>query len=156
MCDTLSEGEESLHVLSISDNGYGYWVTSLLDGNTVQMQVDTGATISLLSEAVYKEKLHHLTLQPRKMMLKTYTGEIVPVRGSIIVTVELNKQKAKLALYNVKGNHPALLGHTWLEKMKLNWQEIHMAAKEDTNVQGILRKDGCVQRRTWQYEGHNS
>ena len=25
--DTLSEGEESLHVLSISDNEYGYWLT---------------------------------------------------------------------------------------------------------------------------------
>uniref|UniRef100_A0A4W5R0Y7 Reverse transcriptase/retrotransposon-derived protein RNase H-like domain-containing protein n=1 Tax=Hucho hucho TaxID=62062 RepID=A0A4W5R0Y7_9TELE len=46
--DTLSEGEESLHVLSISDNGHGYWVTPLLDGNAVRMQVDTGAAISLL------------------------------------------------------------------------------------------------------------
>lgn len=138
--DTLSEGEESLHVMSISDNGYGYWVTPLLDGNAVRMQVDTGAAISLLSEAVYKEKLHHLTLQPTKMTLKTYTGEIVPVRGSVIVTVELNKQKVKLPLYIVKGNHPALLGRTWLEKIKLNWQEIHMVAKEDTNLQGILGK----------------
>lgn len=134
--DTLSEGEESLHVMSISDNGYGYWLTPLLDGNAVRMQVDTGAAISLLSEAVYKEKLHHLTLQPTKikMTLKTYTGEIVPVRGSVTVTVELNKQKVKLPLYIVKGNHPALLGHTWLEKIKPNWQEIHMVAKEDTNL----------------------
>jgi hypothetical protein len=95
-------------------------------------------------EAVYKEKLHHLTLQPTKMTLKTYTGEIVPVRGSVIVTVELNKQKVKISLYIVKGNHPALLGHTWLEKIKLNWQEIHMVAKEDTNLQGILRKHADV------------
>ena len=50
--DTLSEGEESLHVLSILDNGYRYWVTPLLDGNAVLMHGDTGAAISLLSEAV--------------------------------------------------------------------------------------------------------
>jgi hypothetical protein len=154
--DTLSEGEESLHVLSISDNGHGYWVTPLLDGNAVRMQLDTGAAIYLLSEAIYKEKLHHLILQPTKMTLKTYTGELVPVRGSVIVTVELNKQKVKLPLYIVKGNHPALLGRTWLEKIKLNWQEIHVCQRRHKPARDVEETHGCVQRRTWQYEGQNS
>ncbi|XP_053278106.1 uncharacterized protein K02A2.6-like [Pleuronectes platessa] len=109
------------------------------------MQVDTGAAVSLVSEVVYKEKLHHLTPQPTKITLKTYTGETVPVRGIVTVTVKLNKQKVKLPLYIVKGSQPALLGRTWLEKIKLNWQEIHMVAKvEDINLQGLLRKHAEV------------
>ena len=115
--DTTYEGEESVHVLSFSDDGHGYWVTPLLDGKAVRMQVDTGAAESLVSEAVYKEKLHHLTPQPTKITLKTYTGETVPVRGIVTVTVKLNKQKVKLPLYIVEGSQPALLGRTWLEKI---------------------------------------
>ena len=59
------------------------------------------------------------------------------------VKVEL-KQKVKLPLYIVKGNHPALLRRTWLENIKLKWQEFHMVAKDDTNLQGILRKHADV------------
>ncbi|XP_046905914.1 uncharacterized protein LOC124487556 isoform X2 [Hypomesus transpacificus] len=126
-------------------DGHGYWVTPLLDGKAVQMQVDTGAAVSLVSEVVYKEKQHHLTPQPTKITLKTYTGETVPVRGIVTVTVKLNIQKVKLPLYIVKGSQPALLGRTWLENIKLNWQEIHMVAKvEDINLQGILRKHAEV------------
>ena len=103
--------------------------------------MDTGAAVSLVSEVVYKEKLNHLTPQPTKITLKTYTGETVPVRGIVTVTVKLNKQEVKLPLYIVKGSQPALLGCTWLEKIKLNWQEIHMVAKvEDIKLPGILRK----------------
>ena len=91
--------------------------------------------VSLVSEVVYKEKLHHLTPQPTKITLKTYSGETVPVRGIVTLTVKLNKQKVKLPLYIVKGTESALLGRTWLEKIKLNWQEIHMVAKvEDINL----------------------
>uniref|UniRef100_A0AAQ4RGR7 ribonuclease H n=1 Tax=Gasterosteus aculeatus aculeatus TaxID=481459 RepID=A0AAQ4RGR7_GASAC len=143
--DTPSEGEESLHVLSLSDDGQGYWVTPLLDGKAVRMQVDTGAAVSLVSEVVYRKKLHHLKPQPAKITLKTYTGEAVPVSGIVTVTVKLNKQKVKLPLYIVKGSQPALLGRTWLEKIKLNWQEINMVAKVgDINLQGILRKHAAV------------
>lgn len=57
----------------------------------------------------------------------------------IEVTVELNMQKRKLPLYIIEGNHPALLGRTWLERIKLDWQEVHLVS-ENTKLQGILNK----------------
>lgn len=71
--------------------------------------------------------------------MKTYTGEIVPVKGVVEVTVELNRQKRKLPLYVIEGNHPALLGRTWLEKIKLDWQVVRLVS-ENTKLQGILNK----------------
>ena len=88
--------------------------------------MDTGEAISLLSEAVYKDKLHHLTLQPTKM--KTYTGEIVPVRGSVIVTVELNKQKVKLTTLHCE-RQPSSIART------------HMAGNDQTKLAG--NSHGC-------------
>lgn len=37
-----------------------------------------------------KQSFTHLTPQPSNSKLKTYTGEIVPVKGVIKVTVEIN------------------------------------------------------------------
>ncbi len=83
--------------------------------------------------------LPHRTPQPSNVTLKTYTGEIVSVKGIIEVAVELNMQKRKLPLYVIEGNHPALLGRTWLEKIKLNWQEVHLVSA-NAKLQGILNK----------------
>ncbi len=83
--------------------------------------------------------LPHRTPQPSNVTLKTYTGEIVPVKGVIEVAVELNIQKRKLPLYVIEGNHPALLGRTWLEKIQLNWQEVHRVSG-NAKLQGILNE----------------
>uniref|UniRef100_A0A3B3R045 ribonuclease H n=1 Tax=Paramormyrops kingsleyae TaxID=1676925 RepID=A0A3B3R045_9TELE len=137
--DSETEGEDALCVLSVSGDERGYWVTPLLDGKPVRMQVDTGAAVSLVSEMAFNEMLPHRTPQPSNITLKTYTDEIVPVKGVIEVTVELNMQKRKLPLYVIEGNHPALLGRTWLEKIQLNWQEVHLVC-ENAKLQAILNK----------------
>jgi len=43
--DSGSEEEDALCVLSVSGDEQGYWVTPLLDGKPVRMQVDTGAGV---------------------------------------------------------------------------------------------------------------
>ncbi len=140
-----SDENEFSHVMSVSSNSDGYWVTPLLDGEAFPMQVDTGAAVSLVAESTYLEKWPHLCPREANLTLKSCTGELVPLSGVVDVTVELNKQKVKLPLYIVKGSsHTALMGRAWLEKIKLNWQEVHLVAKESTSLQNILRKHAEV------------
>ncbi len=47
--DSETEDEDALYVLSVSRDERGYWVSPLLDGKPVRMQVDTGTAVSLLS-----------------------------------------------------------------------------------------------------------
>uniref|UniRef100_A0A8C1M8Q9 ribonuclease H n=1 Tax=Cyprinus carpio TaxID=7962 RepID=A0A8C1M8Q9_CYPCA len=42
------------------------------------------------------------------------------------------------------GSHTALMGLAWLEKIKLNWQEVHLVAKEPSSLENILRKHSEV------------
>ncbi|KAJ8380942.1 hypothetical protein SKAU_G00017200 [Synaphobranchus kaupii] len=143
--DCESDDEDTVHVLSVMDSDDGYWVTPLLENTAVWMQVDTGTRVSMVSEAVYKEKLQHLTLRVTKLKLRTYTGEAVPVLGVVDVTVEHNEQKKTLPLYIIQGNCPALLGHRWLEKLRLNWQEVFLVNDGDTGpLQEILKKHSKV------------
>lgn len=129
--------DETVCVLSIRDNDDGYWVTPLLENSCVRMQIDTGSRLSMVSEAIYREKLKHLTLQPTKLRLRTYTGEAVPVLGFVKATVEYNEQKRALPLYVIAGNRPALFGRSWLEELKLNWQEVFLV---DDGTTGSLRE----------------
>lgn len=140
-----SDENELAHVMSVSSNSDGYWVTPLLDGKAIPMQVDTGAAVSLMAESTYKENWPDLSPKKPKLTLKTYTGELVPLVGVMDVTVELNRQNVKLPIYIVKGSsHATLMGRSWLEKIKINWQEVHLVVKESASLENILRKHAEV------------
>ena len=60
--------------------------------------MDTGTRVSMVSDAVYKGKLQHLSLRETKLKLRTYTGESLPVLGVADVTVEHSTQKKTIPL----------------------------------------------------------
>lgn len=140
-----SDENEFSHVMSVSSNSDGYCVMPRLDGEAVPMQVDTGAAVLLVAESTCLEKWPHLCPREANLTLKSYTGELVPLSEVVDWTAELSKQKVKLPLYIVKGSsHTALMGRAWLEKIKLNWQEGDLVAKESTSLQNIPRKHAEV------------
>ncbi len=139
-----SDGEFRLHVLTVAGGTRAYRVTALLEGQPVKMKIDTGAAVSLVSDVVYYEKLSHLPLTPPDVSLKNYTGKSVTMKSLTQVTVELNKQTKKLPLYVVWGDHPSLMGRSWLEQLKVDWQVIHMMTPETLNLEGVLRKHSEV------------
>lgn len=135
-----SSEEASAYVLSVTRGGEGYWVSPLLDGQPVRMEIDTGSAVSLISDAVYKKNLQHIPLKPSSLILKTYTGEPVRTKGVIRVSVQVKGQKAKLPLYVVKGDFPSLLGRSWLEEIKLDWPAVNRLYKEDTDLTTVLNR----------------
>ena len=67
------------------------------------MTLDTGASVTIISTATWKEQLPNLKLQHSNMSLKTYTGEPLKLQGEAKVTV---CYKVKLPLVVVKGDGP--------------------------------------------------
>ena len=109
-------------------------VDVIVQNEKLKMEVDTGAAVSLISEAVYRKTWKNgkaPPLQPTKTKLKTYTGEEVPVLGTIQVEVTLGSQSKVLSLVIVKGEGPSLLGRDWLMLLKLDWQAIHSMVRAD-------------------------
>ena len=65
------------------------------------MEVDTGASLSLISETTFKTLWDADTappLQQTEVKLRTYTGQEICVLGSIMVTAETKGQQARLPL----------------------------------------------------------
>ncbi|XP_068696839.1 uncharacterized protein [Montipora foliosa] len=103
-------------------------VTVELNGLEVKMEVDTGASLSVISEDVYTQLKNiegsSFNLQGNKLTLKSYTGEIIPVLGTLSVEVKYKDFCEHLSVIVVKGKVPSLFGRNLLQHVKLQWSEI--------------------------------
>ena len=128
-------------------------VTVMLDQAQVVMEVDTGASISVMSESTFRKtwKGSGPKLQSSNVRVKTYTGESLDVLGSIVVDVEYEGQRESLQLHIVAGAEPTLLGRDWLHKLKLNWPAIcHLSSSPTLESvldmrNTVFEELGCVQ-----------
>ena len=89
------------------------------------MEVDTGASLSVISEAAYREVWGHNAspLEPAPIKLTTYTGECIPIQGARDVEVEHNGVRERIV---TKGEGPSLLGRNWLERLRIDWKGVYM------------------------------
>ena len=90
----------------------------------LMFEIDTGASVTLISEETYNEHYQDKPLQKLSLKLKTYTGEPLQVLGQVAVTVSYHSQQGSYTLYVVKGAGPSLLGRDWLKHIRLDWKAI--------------------------------
>ena len=94
-----------------------------LNGTNVDIEIDTGAAVSVISSKLY-DKIKGGPLQKSDLSLKTYTGEVVKPKGVGNLVVEYSNQKAELSVMVIEGKVPTLLGRDWLGQLKLKWDEL--------------------------------
>ena len=76
------------------------------------------------------------------MLLKTYTGEHLPVVGDVVVNVQHNQD---FVLTVVAGEGPSLLGRDWLKQLRLDWREVHALTKHAKgSLDDLLDKYGDI------------
>ncbi len=71
----------------------GIFVNMELSGKVVHMQVDMGASVSLIPESLYQEQLKNCPLKPAAIHLSSYTEDTIPVLGKILVPVKYGGQE---------------------------------------------------------------
>ena len=116
------EEEEPIYV--VKDQGKSsrpFQVQLKVNGQTLQMEVDTGAAVSLAPESSLASILPAAMLKQTSVMLKTYTGEQIPVKGTITVDVTYGQQQHRnMELLVVGGSGPSLMGQNWLKVVRLD------------------------------------
>ena len=124
-----------------------YVVTVQVNGTELPMEVDTGASLTLISKTTF-DKLWNAqeapNLQPTTSKLRTYTGENIEVLGIANVNVSFQEQNQELQLLVVAGDGPSLLGRDWLSKIRLNWAELYHTQQSALTLQDILGKHQTV------------
>ncbi|XP_021370583.1 uncharacterized protein K02A2.6-like isoform X2 [Mizuhopecten yessoensis] len=145
MEDSEDEMYMMYHINHIGESRKPYHVKLQIGGKNVDMEIDTGAGISVLSETTFRELSEDtgLELKPTQVKLRTYTGASVPTLGECVLTVCYRNFTREMLIVIVKGNGPNLMGRDWLGKIKLNWAEIFKVS-EDHELQTVLDKHKAV------------
>ena len=105
-----------------------------VNGEDCSMELDTGASVSIMSEEAWKKSFAWVPLEKSQIKLRTYTGETLDVIGQAQVEVTSQNQTANLPIQIVKGQGPSLFGRNWLRDIKLNWGSIKKISSDLDNV----------------------
>ena len=111
-----------------------------INGKPLQMEVDTGAAVSVISSVVKNQLFPDVPLAPPSVVLRTYTGEAMALQREMTVQVSYKDQQQTLDLMVVDGNGPSLLGRDWLQHFRLDWKTIGMVAIDKDWAQVELLK----------------
>ena len=95
------------------------------------MEVDIGASCSLMSLSKFKEVGQLQKLKESSVRLRTYTSKLVKPYRTIVVEVSHEGTKNCLPLLVMKGNVPTLLGQNWLKKVRLDWRNMFPLCEEE-------------------------
>ena len=123
-----------------------YRTTVHVNGCPVVMEIDTGASVSVVGEGTFesiKDGKSTVELQETSTRLQTYTKELIPVLGSALVPVEHNGQSLTLPLIVSAGNGTPLLGRDWLAALQLDWKSI-FSMESSLSLQEVLEKHSAV------------
>ena len=120
------------------EGGPRIMVEPMVNGRSLPMELDTGASVSIIWQDALTKFLPSTQPKPSDIILKTYSGEWLTVVREVDMSVEYGGHpRLILPLVVVEGDGPALLGRNWLVNFQLDWQGIK---KVYTGVESLLQK----------------
>lgn len=148
--DASVDAEEYSLYYSTSNKLRPLEVSLLVNQVDMTMEVDTGATLSVISELTYM--YNHLwpkelapPLRPSPAKLRTYTGERIAVKGTIDVNVIYQKQESQPGLLVVAGSGPSLTGRDWISQFQLDWKQLNLISSGPApHIQEVLDRHSEV------------
>ena len=73
-------------------------ITPMINGVEVPMELDTGASVTLMSSSEFKRRFGKRQLDRPDTVLKTYSGDVIGQEGTLMVNVCYNGQSAIMKL----------------------------------------------------------
>ena len=125
--DKDDQGEENLLYTMHSVNSMSnkeIQVPVKIQGQNVDMMLDTGCALSLAPRSFYEQFCDKSPLRSTQVVLSTYTGEKVLPLGECTVSVGYNAEEYQLPLLIVPDGSTPLFGRNWLKLVKLDWKNL--------------------------------
>ena len=122
--DSDSESDEATIYHIGDDSNDAIFITLEIEQKKVKMELDTGASVSVIGLHDYRKYFPRVPLRSTKLKLQMYNQSVSHPEGMILVNVNHKGETHELPLYVIKhGDHP-LLGRNWLKSIKPDWPKI--------------------------------
>jgi hypothetical protein len=103
-----------------------FWVFPQIDGETLQMEYDTGSAVAVISEELYCERYkasHKLEKSP--LILKPWVGKKVAPLGQFSASVKYKGKVKVLPIHVSAGGGPPLFGREWIYAFDVTPGDLH-------------------------------
>lgn len=115
---------EMWQVRAPDHDGSPYRVEVSVNGTSLIMEIDTGASVSVVSEETFRRIFPSCRLEPSSVRLKGYTGELSPVQCSLPATVRLGNHECRDVLYVVPGRCPSFMWGGWIKGLGIELRNV--------------------------------
>ena len=89
-----------------------------------KMELDAGASVTVILEEMWENKLGSVPLVESRVTLKRFSGRAIPADGETIVHVHNQTQQVNLPIVITKGEGLVLIARDWLSQLKLDWHHV--------------------------------
>ena len=129
----------NIYKLATEEKQEPYKLNVRINSNDVIMEIDTGASISIINYDTYSKlvKKSKSSLMKSNVMLRTYSGSILKARGKFEEVFEYEGQKLKHQFVVVDRARPNLLGRDILNFIVIDWSQFKRAMQVN-NVNEVL------------------
>ena len=128
---TRSDEEDTHRILRLTDSrAKPIQITVRVNKKLITMELDTGASSSMISQQTFAQIGHIRELKPSTVRLTSYSGHEIKVLGTVDVEVSYEGVQKVLPLLIVEGTGPSLFGCNWLMHFQLNWQSIQQVQQK--------------------------
>lgn len=116
-----------------------------IGGQLIKFEVDSGSSVSAISQNTYNTYFPEVPLLPTKKRLITYTGDQISSVGIAQLQVKYSGKIETLDVYVVKEGGPPLLGRDFISKFDLELSPIEYCNKlsarnESQSIQQLLKQ----------------
>lgn len=119
-------------------------ITLAVNDSNIPFEVDTGCGVTVMNGSNFSqlwEEHKKPELKTCSLKLKTYTGQALPVLGSVQVVVRHKGTVKELPVVVVPGIGPNLLGRGWIKELGMKWEAIHkIQGVEKLTLPDVLSK----------------
>ena len=120
-CDLPNSNDQCLfNIKALKPRGQKIGVMIDIHVDILTMELDTGASVSIILEKTWRKVLQSQHLSSSPVKLRTYTTEPLAFLGRGWCLSNM-RSRSNLPLIVVAGTGPLLLGLNWLEQIKLDW-----------------------------------
>lgn len=118
--DTNSDSEEFfMGAINSQKNQEKDWMSKVtVNGQEILFKVDTGAQTNVLPLKEYRKLVDKPKIEQKNIVLRSYTGEQIPVMGVCYPDIECNNQKGKEVFVVVPQDCQPILGLDCCERYK--------------------------------------
>ncbi|XP_075157636.1 uncharacterized protein LOC142230903 [Haematobia irritans] len=112
--------EHQEYILSVNRRGMSSIKKTIqIYGTPVEMEIDPGASHSIMSETEFRRKLQDLELRPCSTV-NVRTNHNLQLCGEVDILVSTGMVDKKLTLLVIRGDGPALIGRNWFEELEIS------------------------------------